>query len=155
MSAYRDDFVTLGGLTIGSRGIDVQDYDDLLSGAAKRGDNRVVPGSDGRAVRPRKVDELRAVIVVRLRGDWTQDNGSVASGDRVATLYNHLAVLREVTESTAVQDLELQLDDGWVLGPVDCQVEDGGRLQRDNPWSGVVVVDVTLPDGPLDITATS
>jgi hypothetical protein len=151
VTAYRTDFVTLGGLTIGSRGLDVHDYDDLLSDAPMRGANRTVPGVAGRAVRPRQLGELRAALVVRLRGDWTRDNQPVATSGRVAQLYDHLAALRTVTRNTAVQTLTLQLDGGLVLS-ADCQVEDGGRFVREdgNAWAGIVVVDLTLPDGPLE-----
>jgi hypothetical protein len=149
MTPARDYYYAyLGGLLLGSAGIDVIDMDDLLADPRKRGGNRPVPGVQGQAVRPRVADQLSAAIEVHLYGEWTQDGVRVPEPDRVAQMYGHLAALRQVTAATWVQELEVHLTP-TVTFTVDCQVESGGSLIRLNPSSGKVVLELTLPDGPL------
>jgi hypothetical protein len=149
MTPARDHYyAVLGGLLFGSAGIDVIDMDDLFTDPNKRGANRPVPGVPGRRIRPRVADQVSAAIEVHLYGEWTQDGDRVPETDRVGQMYGHLAALRQVTAATWVQELEVHLTP-MVTFTVDCQVESGGSLIRLNPSSGKVVLELTLPDGPL------
>jgi hypothetical protein len=153
MTPARDSYYAiLGGLLLGSAGIDVVDMDDLFADPPKRGANRIVPSVPGRAVRPRVADQLTAPIEVHLYGEWTQDGVRVPEPDRVGQLYDHLAALRQVTAQTGVVDLTVHLTPTWSI-TVDCQIESGGTLIRLNPSAGKVVLEVTLPDGPLNLTS--
>jgi hypothetical protein len=149
MSAARDDWATLGGLLLGSRGIDLHDYDDLLADVPRRGQDRIVPSADYTVPRPRRRTHLRALLHIRLRGDWTAANVPVAEPGRIAQLYAHYNALKAVTAQTGL--LTCTILGGTLSG--DCYVEDPGRLMRGDPhgnrWSGLVVVDLTFPGGPL------
>jgi hypothetical protein len=142
-------YAWLGGLLLGSAGIDVLDMDDLLSEFEKRHGNRVIPQQDGAAVRPMYRPQVTVPVELLLSGEWTQDNVRVPEADRVDTLYEHLADLRAVTRETGLLELTAHLSPSWVLGPVDVQVTDGGRFVRQNPWAAKVVVSLTLPGGAV------
>jgi hypothetical protein len=143
-------YAYLGGLLLGSHGIDVLDLDDLLSEPTKRGQNRTIPQQPGAAVRPRYMPQTTVPVELLLSGEWTQDNVRVPESDRVDTLYAHLADLRAVTKVTDVQTLTVHLSPTVTL-TADCQVDDGGRFVRQNRWTAKVVVSLTLPGGPLEL----
>lgn len=151
MAVYRPDWIQLGGLELGSRGIDLHDYDDLIGDTPKRGSNRIVAGEPGSLTRVRVPGDMRAALAVRLRGDWTVGNVAVAGAARIGQLYSHLAALRAVTAAVEPVDLTIYLAPGRTLGPVDCIIEDGGRLSRENEYVGVVVLSLLLPDGPIPL----
>jgi hypothetical protein len=115
------------------------DWSDLLKGGAKRGGNRPVPGVAGRAVRPRVADEVRAGLAVRIIADTHQD------------VYGHLATLRAVCDVNVPQTLTLN----WGTGSAsaDCIVEEMGPPSFQTPTICTLVVDVTLPDGPLNLAS--
>lgn len=127
--------ITLGGLVL-----PCYDWSDLLKGAAKRGTDRIVPGVAGRAVRPRVSDALEAGLALR----YIADNH--------ADVYVRLATLRAVCDVNVPQDLVFD----WGAGSttVDCIVEEMGPPTFRSDRIVTLVVDVTLPDGPLDLTVT-
>jgi hypothetical protein len=128
--------VTLGGLTL--RGdITCYDWADLFK-TSKRGANRPIPGTAGRAVRVRVTDEVRAGLAIRIIGATHDD------------VYTHLATLQTVCAVNGPQDLTFVWAGGSVT--VACVVEEMGPPTFLAPQVATLVVDVTLPDGPLDLT---
>jgi hypothetical protein len=126
--------LTLGSFEFGGAVV-CYDWSDLLKGGAKRGANRRVPGVGGSKVRPRVQDEVRAGLAVRIL--------AVSH----AGVYVHLAALRAVCDAT--WPLTLTLD--WGDGEASAQaiVEEMGPPTFQAPNICTLVVDVTLPDGPL------
>lgn len=151
--------VTVGGLLLRTFAIDCYNWSALIASPSKRGSNRPIPGVAGRAVRPRVPDELRAGLPVRVRGDWDHDtNVKVAGGpdEWTAHLYVLLGMLRDVADVVDVQTLGFTWPGGSV--EVDCQVEELTAptwVPNGPPWAVTTVLDVTLPDGPIDLSGGS
>lgn len=156
---YAATHVTVGGLLLRSRAVDCDDWSDLLKSPAKRGVNRAVRGQSGRKVRPRANDELRGLLPVRLDGSWDQDNVRESGGpvEWHANLYTLLAEVRQIADVTSPQTLSFVWPGGTTAA--DCIVEEMsepafGSLSGGPMWSARVVLDVTLPDGPLDLAGS-
>lgn len=147
MSAYRSTYITLGGLNCGTKGIDCYDWSDLLSGAPKRGQNRVLPDLPGRELRPKLPDEMRAALQFRLRGDYTT-NGTYINADEDTwhqNIYSRLSTLRSIANSTETKTIQLITPLTQIQNV--CQIEEMGKPRFLNPWIVNVVVDLTIPTG--------
>jgi len=147
-----DIYISLGGVNFRSRAIRCSDWSDLLKSGPKRGSNRVIAGEDGRLARVRVQDELRVGLQFRVQGRWQHPAGAAFTGDRHANMYTLLNVLRGVADDPEVQQLQLV---GVMGSSVDCIVEEMGPPRFDAPWIATVVLDVTLPDGPVDLSGGS
>jgi hypothetical protein len=148
MPELPDIYISLGGVNFRSRAIRCSDWSDLLKSPPKRGSNRVIAGEEGRLPRTRVPDELRAGLQFRIQGRWNHPAGTAHTGDRHANMYTLLNVLRGVCDDPDVQQLQLV---GVMSGSVDCIVEEMGPPNFPAPWVATLVVDVTLPDGPVDL----
>ena len=151
MTAYASPYISIGSLILRTRAIDCYDWSDLLQQPPKRGQDRPIPGVDGRAVRPRKNDALRAALPVRLNGSYT--GNTRYTGDRHLKVYDHLEDLAAVTGDGTTQNLSLVRPAGTVT--VDCIVESSSAPNFLSGWIAIVVLDVTLPDGPISLTVGS
>jgi hypothetical protein len=150
---WRESYITLGGLMMGSLGIEATDFDDVFTDPRKRGEPRPIPQVAGRAARDMTGDAVLAAIEVQVRGDYTQDNVPVSGASRLEEFYDHLADLRAVTRNGTVQTLDVVLYAGATISGIDVQIADGGRLIRDVDYAGKVVVSVFMLDGAIDLAA--
>ena len=150
MTAYASTYVTVGTTVLRTRAMDCTDWSDLLA-SPRRGRDRIVPGESGAKVRPRVSDVVRAALPVRLHGGYNVNSwvgGTVE--EQHSRVYAHLNVLHGLLSETS---LTFTWPDG--SDSVSCVVESVEPPRFDTAAIAVVVLDVTLPDGPLDITATS
>lgn len=147
----RGDWVMLGGLLLGSAGIDVVDYDGLLGDAPMRFTDRPIPGVPGVDPGPMQPNGLRATIRILLRGDSTQDGESVTGmSERIEQFYDHLAAVRAVTRNNTIQSLVVQLYPGMQLEGL-ARIIDGDMPHRDgNPWAAFLIPDLVVHEGPLE-----
>jgi hypothetical protein len=151
MAAYSTTYITLGGLVCRTYGIDCTDWSGLLA-SPKRGADRIIPQQTGVAVRPRYLAAVRAPLPFVLNGMFNAD-GTFATGDPHANVYTLLATLRAILDDTAPIVLELVRPVGTVTSR--CIVEEVGAPDFPTPGVAKLMVDVTLPDGPLDLTVGS
>jgi hypothetical protein len=151
MIAYATTHITIGALILRTRAYDCWDWSDLLNHPAKRGTDRIIPGVAGRSVRPRVVDAARCVLPVRLNGDWTANNTSAGGTDiqRHERVYDHLKTLHTIVTPTTTQTLTFTY--GAKSVSVSCIVEGCTAPQFETPSLATVVLDVTLPAGPLTL----
>lgn len=149
--AYAPIHATVGGLLLRTRAIDCYDWSGLLGVPGKRGANREVPQQGGAAPRVRYGSQLRAALPVRVNGQWLQDGTRLSGPESAwhAQVYTHLAALHAIANVDTVQDLVVTLPAGPVT--VDCQVEELTAPSFEVPWRCETVLDLTLPDGPLDL----
>ena len=150
MSAYNATHLTLDGVGLRTRAIDCFDWSDLFQ-RPYRGVNRVAPGQVGSKVRPRVADEVAAALPVRLNGGY-DDNTWLGGDDQTqhSRLIGHLDVLHGI--GPGVVDLEFVWADGSTT--VDCLVDAFGTPRFDTPGLAVVVIEVTLPDGPMSLASS-
>jgi hypothetical protein len=148
MPAYADVYVTIGTLVLRTRGIDCFDWSDLFR-VTKAGANRRIPQQTGRAVRPRFLDEVRAALPVRLNGFFDAD-GDPYVGDPHDNVYSLFGILQAVAAVNTPQVLSFTRPSGSVTA--NCIVEELGGLTFVTPELATVVLDVTLPGGPLELT---
>lgn len=148
-TAYRLPYLTIGGLNCGTMAIDCYDWSALWASPPKRGSNRVLPGIAGQEVRPRVRDQLRAPLAFRLRGDYNDVNAHVGGNETTwhTNIYDRLATLRNVCDLTTPQTMLIYLP-GRTISTT-CQIEEMGPASFDVPWIAHLVVDVTLPTGPV------
>lgn len=147
MSAYATPYVKIGTLILRTRGIECFDWSDVLQRPAKRGQNRAVPGVAGRRFRPRVNDEVRAVLPVRLNGAY--DGNTLFTGDRHLKVYDHFKTVAAVADVGTVQTLTFVR--GATTTAVDCVVEELTAPNFETPSIAVVVLGVTLPNGPMPL----
>jgi len=150
--ALADIYISLGGVAFRSPALRCYDWSDLLKSPSKRGSNRVIAGEPGRFPRVRVPDELRAGLAFRVAGAWDHPGGGFHTGDAHANMYDLLGVLRGVCDDPEVQQLQLV---GVMDSSVDCIVEEMGPPRFDGPEVATLVVDVTLPDGPIVLSGGS
>lgn len=145
-TAYYDEYVTLGGLMMGSRAINCFDWGDLLGTADKRGTDFTATGVAGVTARDRVEDAMRVLLRVRIDARWDQDNVRQAQSTWRANLYTLLDAVRTVAETDGVQTLQLTRPGG---GPhsADAMVVDGFRPQFVHDAQVELTLDVLLPDG--------
>jgi hypothetical protein len=148
MPALQDIYISLGGVAFRSWALRCYDWSDLLKSPSKRGSNRVIAGEEGRLARVRVGDELRAGLRFRVSGRWQHPSGDPFTGDPHENMYDLLGVLRGVCDEPDVQQLQLV---GVMGSSVDCIVEEMGPPRFESPTVATLVVDVTLPDGPVDL----
>jgi len=141
-----DTYISLGGVAFRSQAIVCYDWSDLLKSPPKRGSNRTIAGEAGRYARTRVADELRAGLAFRVQGQWEHPAGGAHAGDPHANVYTLLDVLRGVCDTATVQQLQLV---GVMAGSVDAIVEEMGPPTFQSYGIATLVVDVTLPDGPV------
>jgi hypothetical protein len=148
---FRPVWWELGSLHAGTRAIHGHDWSGLLR-VSKRGQNRVVPGQHGSIVRPRYKAELRAALPLRIDGRWTDDSLPRAGGpdDWAAAAETLYADVLAAVKVDVPQTLTLHLRSGPVTA--DCLVEEATVPSWPSPWRASLRLDVTLPDGPLDLT---
>jgi hypothetical protein len=149
---FRPVWWELGPLHAGTRAIHGHDWSGLWR-VSKRGQNRVIPQTAGRAVRPRYLDELRAALPLRIDGRWTDDNLPRAGGpdDWAAAAEMLYADVLAAATVDGPQTLTLHLRSGPVTAG--CLVEEATVPSWPAPWRATLRLDVTLPDGPLDLSA--
>ena len=145
MAAFSTPYVQIGTLILRTRAIDCHDWSDLFQ-TVKRGEDRVIPGVAGRAVRPRQLDHVRAALPVRLNGAYLVNHWT--AGDAHRRVYDHLADLDAVVSVLGAQTLTFHYD-GSTSQVADCIVEGVTAPTFDTPSVARVVLDVTLPGGPL------
>ena len=145
MAAFSTPYVQIGTLILRTRAIDCFDWSDLFQ-TSKRGQDRVVPGVAGRAVRPRQLDAVRAALPVRLNGAYVVNTWT--AGDAHRRVYDHLADLDAIVSVLGVQTLTFHYDSS-IAGSADCIVEGATAPTFDTPSVARVVLDVTLPNAPL------
>jgi hypothetical protein len=147
-TAYYAEYVTLGSLLGGSRGVRCFDWSDLMSPAPRRSNPFVRPGFTGVIARTTVEDALTAVTEWRLDGAWTQDNATVTESSRRSTLYSHIAALQAACEVAGTQTLTLTRPGG---GPhsADAQVQDIRGPKPVTPHIVEFAVVLLLPDGAL------
>jgi len=143
-----DIYISLGGVAFRSAAIRCYDWSDLLKSPPKRGSNRVIAGESGRYARTRVADELRAGLAFRVAGHWDHPGGGAHAGDPHTNMYTLLDTLRGVCDVATVQQLQLV---GVMAASVDCIVEEMGPPTFGAPHIATLVVDVTLPDGPVTL----
>lgn len=146
-TAYRSEYVTLGGLIMGSRAIDCYDWSDLMGSAGKRGDDFVAQGVAGVTERTRTEDALRALLHVRVNARYDQDNVRVAASSARANLYTLLAAVRAKAEVNTTQTLSLTASGGPYSA--DAVVVGGFQPRHHSPYIVTFTLDVLLPDGGL------
>jgi hypothetical protein len=151
MAAYAPTYIVLGSLVCRTYGIDCTDWSALLR-SPKRGQDRIIPQQAGVAVRPRFPAAVRAGLPFTLNGMFNAD-GTFASGDPHDNVYTLLATLRETCD--ALEPITLQLVRPTVTVVSRCIVEEVGDPDFPTAGIGKLVVDVTLPDGPLDLSGGS
>ena len=152
MIQLQDTYISLGGVAFRSPALRCYDWSDLLKSPSKRGSNRVIAGEAGRFPRVRVPDELRAGLRFRVSGRFQHPSGDRFVGDAHANMYDLLGVLRGVCDDPEVQQLQLV---GVMDSSVDCIVEEMGPPRFDAPHVATLVVDVTLPGGPIDLSGGS
>lgn len=148
MAAYTFPYVQIATLVLRTRAVDCYDWSDLFQQPAKRGQDRVIPGTAGRVVRPRQADRVRAALPVRLNGAYV-DN-TVTAGDTHRRVYDHLADLDAIVAVTGTQTLTFHYD-GTTSVTATCIVEGATAPTFDSHSIARVVLDMTLPSGPLDL----
>lgn len=146
MPTLADTYISLGGVAFRSQAIICYDWSDLLKSGPKRGSNRPIAGEAGRLARTRVQDELRAGLAFRIGGRFQHPSGGRFVGDAHANMYTLLDTLRDVCDTTTVQQLQLV---GVMASSVDCIVEEMGAPRFRGPHVATLIVDVTLPDGPV------
>lgn len=147
-TAWRTEFVTFGGLLLGSRGIDCYDWDDLLGTADKKGDPLWdVPGDDGGEPLDQFEDGMRVLLLIEVNGRWTQDNASVSgAANRRTQLHAHLAAIRAVAKVGTTQSLTLTRA-GMADVTVDAKVVSPWRPRHEDVDIYKGSLDLVLPDG--------
>lgn len=143
-----DTYISLGGVAFRSAAIRCYDWSDLLKSPPKRGSNRTIASEAGRYARTRVTDELRAGLAFRIHGQWDHPAGGATAGDPHANVYTLLDTLRGVCDDTEVQQLQLV---GVMASSVDCIVEEMGPPTFQSYSIATLIVDVTLPDGPVTL----
>jgi hypothetical protein len=141
-------YVTIGAVDYRSSAIYCFDWTDLL-GIVKAGENRRVPQQTGRAVRPRYLDEVRAGLLWRINGRWNTD-GTAYTGASVPHAYLLWETLAAVSHVNVPQTLSVTIE-GVETFATSLIVE---ALDPPQPVNGTpdiltVLMDVTLPDGPI------
>ena len=147
-TAYRSEYVTLGGLLLGSRAIDCFDWADLLGTAKRHPGNFTVQGTAGRTARASVEDELEAVLQIRLNGRYDQDNARVTAGTERSNLYVLRAALMTELEDNATQTVQLTYPGG--TASASCRVVDvrGPKTTR-SPWIVEYAATLLLHGGAL------
>jgi len=147
--AYRDTYVTLGGLHLGNLAIDCYDWSSLFAVPSKRGKNRVLPGQSGREARPRINEEFRAGLAIRLRGDYTDNNEVIydTEANWATNIYARLSTLQATCMVNTIETLTFTAPS--ISLSADAQIEEMGPPDFRNPWIITLVVDLTLPNGPI------
>ena len=147
MAPYAPTYIVLGSLVCRTYGIDCTDWSGLLR-SPKRGTDRIIPQQAGVAVRTRYPAAVRAGLPFTLNGMFTAD-GTFATGDPHDNVYSLLATLRATCD--ALVPITLQLVRPTVTVTSRCIVEEVSDPDFPTPSIGKLIVDVTLPDGPLDL----
>jgi hypothetical protein len=139
-------YLSLGGQDWRSAAIRCYDWLDLIR-VVKRGSNRTVPQHVGSAVRPRYHAEVRAGLMFRIQGRFNHPDGTAHTGDPRVNVYALLGTLKTVCEVDTPQTLQLV----GASAAADCIVEEMGAPTFVTPEIVTVMVDVTLPGGPLEL----
>lgn len=129
---YFTQYVTLGALMMGSRGIESFDFAQLKGLMKRHAGNFAAAGVAGRTARTPVTDQLTFRIEVRLNGKFTQDNAPVAVGSQPATYEAHEAALFAVLATNALQTVTLTRPSG-----------------ADNAQAHVVEIDGPVHDSPV------
>lgn len=141
------EYLQIGSLRLDG-GIRCLDWSDLFASPPKRGQNRPIPGETGSAVRSRVVPEARVALVLQLFGNLNVD-GTAFAGDQEENVYTLFNSLRAVADVTTTQTLQFV---GRGVS-VDCIVEELTSPRFQAPRFARCVLDITLPDGPVDLAA--
>lgn len=151
-TALYPEYITIGGVHFGSKAREIYDWQELLGSSPKRGQDVTVPGVAGDIPRARVASAHRALLRLRINGEYSHDNVSLSAtlNGRVEGAYTQYKIAKAVADVNTVQTLQLvrpagtSSEDAIVLG-----FTPTGRL---NPWVWEFVLDVKLPDGPMAIT---
>ena len=141
------DYLQIGSLRLDG-GIRCLDWSDLFASPPKRGSNRIIAGETGRFARTRVMDEARVALVLQLYGTLNV-NGTAFTGDQAENVYTLFNSLRAIADLTTVQALSFV---GRGVTTVDCIVEELTSPRFQAPRFARCVLDVTLPDGPVDLS---
>lgn len=142
------EYLQIGTLRLDG-GIRCLDWSDLFASPPKRGSNRVIAGETGRLARARVMDEARVALVLQLYGTLNV-NGTAFGGDQAENVYTLFNSLRAIADEPDVQTLAFV---GRGVS-VDCIVEELTSPQFQAPRFARCVLDITLPDGPVDLAAS-
>ena len=154
MTAYRDDGVVLtrgaDTLDLRTRAIETPKWEWALRTGPKRGSSRIIPGEQGRQVRTRVRDHLRAGMRIEIDPGWNLAGNQVDPDDQLANAYvliDEVMDFLDVDESCTITVHRLgalaALTGTLIVedpGPI---IWNGGRCRLE--------VDVTLPGGRLEV----
>lgn len=143
------EYLQIGTLRLDG-GIRCLDWSDLFASPPKRGSNRIIAGETGRYARTRVQDEARVGLVLQLYGNLNVD-GTAFAGDATENIYTLFNSLRAVADTTSTQTLQFV---GRGVS-VDCIVEELTSPRFQSPRYARCVLDLTLPDGPVDLAAVT
>jgi len=139
------EYLQIGTLRLDG-GIRCVDWSDLFASPPKRGSNRIIAGEAGRYARTRVMDEARVGLVLQLYGTLNVD-GTAFTGDQAENVYTLFNTLRAIADETDTQTLQFV---GRGVS-VDCIVEELTSPRFQAPRFARCVLDITLPDGPVDL----
>lgn len=150
-TALYPEYVTIGGVHLGNRAREIFDWQELLGSSPKRGSDVTVPGTAGDIPRARVAAAHRALLRMRINGEYSDDNVAVNGtvNAKVEGAYTQYKIVQAIADVNTVQTLQLvrpagtSSADAIVLG-----FTAAGRL---NPWVWEFVLDVKLPDGPVTL----
>lgn len=146
-TAFFTQYVTLGTLMMGSRGIESFDFGQLKGLMKRHAGNFAAAGVAGRTVRTPVTDQLTARIEVRLNGKFTQDNAPVATASQVSTYESHEAALFAVLATNTLQTITLTRPSGATNASAQVVEVDGPV--HDSPVIARVNFKVIIPAGSL------
>ena len=148
-----NEYVQINGVPLSTTAWEVNDLAPLWDAASLRGEDRVIPFSDGALPLRRFRDEMRIVIPITIWGFYDWNNNANADA-RIGLQRNidHLRdnILTPNTAGTGTWNLILVMPDGGTRG-AGCFVIPPMQLTPLGPSAVTGVLDILIPQGYLTI----
>lgn len=149
----QDEYVTINGVPLATPAWEVNDLAPLWDAASLRGEDRVIPFSDGALPLRRFRDEMRVQIPITVFSDRSWED--VAYPDARIGLQRNIDHLRDNiltpnTAGTGTWNLVLTMPDGGTRG-AGCFVIPPMQLTDLGPGAVTGVLDILIPQGYLTI----